>query len=284
MIPGHFPLDHTAYVRQELEQRQKRRTQYSLRAFARDLEISPSFLCEFLAGRQGVSKARVAWIASKIGLSDEQSEHFWDTVQARFAQSTSVRNAAAFRAGQRAKSPDSHLSLERFHVIADWYHFALLEILGLPNAPRSLKEISRSLGVTITDLEGAIARLTRLELLEAVGEGEARTYRPTTQVTTVGEEVPSGAIQASHQQALRMHADQAAVKNYRDRENLSVSFSVLASEWPSLRKDVQKAVMEVVARYSGKDEPKDQVISLAMQMITWLEPEGANPLGPEARP
>jgi len=264
-------MDHTAYVRQELELRQKRRMQYSMRAFARDLEISPSFLCEFLAGRQGVSKARAAWISDKIKLSEDQREHFWDMLQARFAPSVHIKSASAYRVQQRAKSPTSHLSLERFHLIADWYHFALLELLELPNAPTDNEALAKLLDISALEVEGAIRRLELLGLLTVTQDGDQRSFKTTTQLTTVGEEISNQAIQASHQQMLRMQADAVERKPFSQRENLSVSFSVAQKDWPAMRKEMQKAMMDVVSKFNGTTEPKDQVVAMAMQMITLVE-------------
>lgn len=269
MFPQHFPQDHRAYVRQELELRQKRRPAYSMRAFARDLEVSPSFLCEFLAGRQGLSRERTVWIAEKLKLTSEQSEHFHDLVESKFALRAEKKKLAKFRAQQRARNSDSHLSLEKFHLIADWYHFALLEILGAAGPARTMKQISKLLDVPETELKAAATRLQRLGLLKKDGD----RLVPVDDNTSVGDEVPARAIRLSHQQTLAMHAAAVDRKEYTERENVSVTFSIAAQDWPKLRKEIQQSVMNVVARFAGVEAPKDQVVSLALQAITLLDLE-----------
>lgn len=271
MIANYYPLDPRVYVRDELQIRQKCRPQYSMRAFARDLEISPSFLCEFLAGRQGLSRARAIWIAEKIRLSSEQSDHFWDLIQAHYANPESSRQAALFRVKDRAKTAKSHLNLEHFNVVADWYCFVLLEILGLENAPRSVHEISILLNVPVKDLELAIQRLIALGFLSRENAETGVKYKVLTESTSVGEEVDDRAIQVSHQQSLRMHAEAIDRKPFAERENLTCSFAASQSEWSVMRKEIQKAILDVISRFGNTSKEKDQVISFTMQMITLLE-------------
>ena len=42
-------------LEQELARRQSRNLRYSLRAFARDLQLSPAFLCQVLSAKRGLS-------------------------------------------------------------------------------------------------------------------------------------------------------------------------------------------------------------------------------------
>jgi uncharacterized protein (TIGR02147 family) len=259
-------------VREELRSRQKRRAQYSLRAFARDLEISPSFLCEFLAGRQGLSKARAIWIADKIKLTEEQKEHFLDLIQAHFGINQAQKKAADFRAKHRAKNISSHLRLERFHLIAEWYHFVLLEILTLPGEPRPLEEISAILDVPVEDLEAAISRLKNLDLITTQETNGRVIYQPVEENTTVGEDTPDQAVRLMHQQTLAFHSHAVENKPYSERENVTVTFAICQEQWPELRKAMQKAVFDAVAVFANAPKAKDQVVNLTMQMITLLPP------------
>lgn len=273
MIPQFYPSDPRAYVKEELEARQRRRPQYSMRAFARDLEISPSFLCEFLAGRQGLSRARALWIADKIHLNENQREHFWDLIQARFGYPEPVKKAAQLRAQERVRAADTHLSLDRFRLVADWYCFALLEILSLESGSRSLEEASRVLEVPLSELEAAVARMKNLGLISEQVGPEGRRFAARTEVTTVGEDVPNEAVRVSHRRALLAHADATIRKPFSERENFTGAFSIGQAEWPAFRRDLQKAVGDVVARYGATESRKNQVVSVTLQAMTLLDQE-----------
>jgi uncharacterized protein (TIGR02147 family) len=263
-----FPNDARVYVRQELELRKQRRPQYSLRAFARDLEMSASFLCEFLAGRQGLSKARSLWIAEKIKLTEEQRAHFWDLIEAKFGQSKDLKNAASVRAAKRSKSESNYLSLDRFRLMADWYHFVLLELVGLHKVSLSLEDMAQILAIPKAQVSEALLRLQSLGLLLVEHGDGAPIYRAANETTFVGGEVSERAVQLAHQQSLGWHADAVDRKDFSERENMTVSFAVAQSDWTALRKAIQDAMLSEINKFAANTKPKDQVVALTMQMVT----------------
>ncbi len=271
MIPNFYPNDHRVYLREELQLRQSRRPQYSMRAFARDLEMSPSFLCEFLAGRQGLSKERVLWISKKLNFTTEQCEHFWNLVEAKFGRTAEVKKAADFRVLQKTKNELHHLSLERFHLIADWYHFPLLEIIGLQQEDYTHKELAEILAIPEISVAEAIGRMKAIGLLtEEVTDFGTVKYRVQSDYTMVGDEGENRAIQIAHQQLLNMQAKFAEIKPLDERENMAVTFRLTQGEWESLRNDLRTAMMGVISKYADSQAGKDQVACLTMQMVTLL--------------
>lgn len=271
MIPNFYPTDHRVYLREELQLRQSRRPQYSMRAFARDLEMSPSFLCEFLAGRQGLSKERVQWIAKKLNFSADQCEHFWNLVEAKFGRTAEVKKAADFRVLQKTKNELNHLSLERFHLIADWYHFPLLEIIGLQNEDYTHKELAEILAIPEASVTEALSRMKAIGLMtEEVSEFGTVKYSIKSEYTMVGDEGESRAIQIAHHQLLNVQAKFVETKPLDERENMAVTFRLTQDEWENLRNDLRTAMMGVISKYADSQAGKDQVACLTMQMVTLL--------------
>lgn len=267
MTNGYYPTEPQEYLRFELTLRQTRRPQYSLRAFARDLNVSPSSLCEFLAGRQGLSRMRVSQIAEKIRLSEEQEQHLWDLVESRFARDRSERRAAEVRSERRASASQKRLPIERFKLVADWYHFALLEILSLENTFFTHEEMATALGLSVEELSAAIQRLDRLQLLKLDDQGRLRT---NSQVTVSGGQEADEAIRLCHQQTLQLHANAVETKGMDVRESLSVSFKLPQSAWPEMRRAMRDAIISVATQYGSDEAACDQVVSLGFQMLTLL--------------
>lgn len=267
MIPHFFPSDPRDYLKEELEARQRRRPQYSLRAFARDLEISPSFLSEFLSGRQGMSRERSVWVSRKIGLSQDQTSHFWELLQAKFGRCPQERKAASVRADRRAKNTSSRLSVERFKVIADWHHFALLELLSLPDRVFSRLELARLLRITEIQVDQAIQRLMDLDMVTALAGDR---FQVNSEVTISGDEGANEALRRAHQQMLEYQIVALENKPMEERESLAVTLSVASSQWAALRSDLKSAVLSVLTRYSSTEDKKDQVVCLNLQAITLI--------------
>ena len=64
------------YLCDELDRRIERNPQYSLRAFARFLDIDASFLSKVLARKQVLSLKKVEAIVEKLGLVEEERKRF----------------------------------------------------------------------------------------------------------------------------------------------------------------------------------------------------------------
>lgn len=269
MIPNFYPTDPRFYLREELGLRQARRPQYSLRAFARDLEMSPSFLCEFLAGRQGISRERVHWLAKKLNLPDEQREHFWDLVEAKFGRSPESKKSANVRVVQRSRNQKGKLSLERFRLIADWYNLVILEILSLPDRKYGTKALAEILGISDKEVKSSLARL---KLLGLIAESEDGAITVSEDVTSTEENGPNDAIRLAHQQMLQMHAAQTEKKTIAARESLSIAFGIADADWSDFRRELKEAIVNVASKYSNRENKKDQVVCLSAQALTLLEP------------
>lgn len=266
MQTHYLPKDARAFLREELQIRKKRRPHYSLRAFARDLEMSPSSLCEFLAGRQGMSRERIIWISKKINLSDEQIVHFCDLVESKFGRTPRERKQAKVRVTARSQEDDNRLSLEKFHFIADWYHLTLLEVLSLPEANFSIKDLAGILSIEEKQVREALKRLEKLNLVKK----NQSKYEITTEATVAGDEGPNRAVQIYHEQFLRMQADQVFKKPVQERENISASLTIANEDWPAFREDLKKSIIDLLTHYTSKNSQKNQVMAFTLQAITLL--------------
>ncbi len=80
-------------LQQTLFSKQQKNRRYSLRAFARDLKISPSFLSEVLNGKYGISKQLAGQIADRLGFSSEENQHFCSLADLEVTDSRSKRRS-----------------------------------------------------------------------------------------------------------------------------------------------------------------------------------------------
>jgi plasmid maintenance system antidote protein VapI len=82
-----------------LRERKLANSSYSLRAFARDLKISPQQLSNVLSGRRGLSVPVAERIAAKLGLSVHEAEIFVESFRAKFSISPAQRVVAKAGSG-----------------------------------------------------------------------------------------------------------------------------------------------------------------------------------------
>ena len=99
-----FADDPIVYLSAELQSRRARRANYSLRAFARDLHLSPSTVSEILSGKVGLSPMKSRLVAKLLKLPSPHDEHFCDLISAKHARSDIERRSAQKRATNRLQA------------------------------------------------------------------------------------------------------------------------------------------------------------------------------------
>jgi uncharacterized protein (TIGR02147 family) len=144
--------DFRLFLQQELARRCQGNHRYSLRAFAKSLQVAPSALSDMLNGKRSITKASIEKLSLSIGLSLKQIEYF----QSKAVKSK--RNGPILPEFQQ-------LTSDQFAFISDWYHYAILELTKIQGFTSSLPWIARNLGITRTEANAAVERLMRLGLL-----------------------------------------------------------------------------------------------------------------------
>lgn len=183
-----FVSEHREYLKRELESRRYRRPLYSQRAFARDLEISPSSLTDYFKGRIRLSPGRVLQLSKKIGLTVEQRQHWVDLINMKYAKSQELQKVSELRVSSRIQSQQHSISVDQFKVIADWYHLAYLQLIMMNTEKYSnLHAGATALGVSVRTLRIAIKRLESLKLLWKESTG----FYATPSTIKLGDSIPS---------------------------------------------------------------------------------------------
>ncbi len=198
-------LNYRNFLKEEFDIRKERNSNYSLRAFARDLDMPASKLSEILRGLSGLSSSSATKLASKLQLNVEETEWFICAVEAQHARSKKERAKAKewISSFSHTQSFDE-LSLDRFKIISDWYHFALLELTEVEDFSSNEQWIARRLGIDQEIITLAIERLIDFGLLEKDILGNLKQTHSNL-ATPSG--IPSRAIRKHHSQILSKAQD-----------------------------------------------------------------------------
>lgn len=230
-----FPEDARQYLRNEFELRRQRQPTYSLRAFARDLQMSPGTLVDFYKGRMGFSKGRIEFIGQQMQMTEEQVRHFWDLLESKFARSLPKRNAARSRALRRINHGPSPQKLEAFEALGNWYHLAMVELIDLDERLANPATLARALNLSVREARDALDRLYLIDSLAC-------------------EEIPEKVQHQLHAQALGL-ADQALEQQSNsERINTSQFVSVDSKDLPEISKALQLAVESALRPYIEKNK------------------------------
>jgi transcriptional regulator with XRE-family HTH domain len=138
---------------EEFAKKKARNKAYSLRSFARDLELDPSNLSKILKGQKEVGPRLQKKLAPIIGISESELEAI-GSAEARIAD----------------RDYQAH-SIEAFKVISSAHHYAILELFKLTNFEPTPKAIASRLGLTVTETQNSLRRLVHVGLLRKDSAG-----------------------------------------------------------------------------------------------------------------
>lgn len=259
--------DYQRLLRDELEQRCAKNAKYSLRAFARDLGVSPSHLSGIFSRRYGLSREGALAIGKKIGLKGSEAEFFVQSVESQHARSKVMRTAALEKLKSLKIKPShfSRLELDHFQAISDWYHFAILELTYTKNFQPSIKWVAKSLGIHPVLVSQAIGRLTRLKLMKIKG----KAWCPSEEVTETGFGTPSVAIRSFHDQILSLAKEALYFQPVENRDFRSTILAIRKDRLPEAKKQLEALHRDFCIDVSGTAYvEKDEVYCLSTQLFS----------------
>lgn len=170
----------------------KSNPRYSLRAFAGKLGLSPGGLSQILSRKKKLSLSRAHSIAESLKLEGKEREAFLLQVQIEGTKSTALKAELYDRLKViKGDVAGTDLSLENFKLVSDWYGFAVLEIVGSIGSNWSPREIAQYLGLNTVEVESALDRLARLDLIEKNASGK---YSRVADRINVASHLPNEAI------------------------------------------------------------------------------------------
>lgn len=233
----------------ELTDRKDKNPLFSLRAFARQLKISPAQLSLLINGKKKLSSKLAQHLIEQLNLNTSEALDLIDHINP---------------IKQKLKSPKTELQIlseEEFNLISDWVHFAILELAGLKRNKASSRWIASELSIDPTRALGALQRLQRLGLLKVV---DGRMQKTTKPVTT-SSEIPSYAIRSFHKQNLDLAKEKIDSIPVELREFTSITTTVNLKNL----KRIKRLINEFKHRMSEELEEGSatEVYTLAIQLF-----------------
>jgi uncharacterized protein (TIGR02147 family) len=195
---------------------------YSRNAFARDLGVSPTALSQFLSGKRNLSKANIQRIIKSLDLPPEFHEQLSHEV-IPFPDATTIKE-------------------DTFALIADWYHYAILNLTEIDNITGA-SQLSARLGISEEVANSAVARLLNLGFLRKSGEG----YKRIQKSLDTGSDFPSEAMRQHHREKMELAIQdlEHGKMSERDISSLTVCFDM--EKMPLLKTEIMRFKKRVAA-------------------------------------
>jgi transcriptional regulator with XRE-family HTH domain len=233
--------DYRDILKKHFEMRQARNSSYTLRSFARDLDISVTALSQVLAGIRHFSKKNLLKIERKLSIDLEKSKE--EIKQDRFS---------------KGQEKDEKIKEDEFHLIADWYHLAILSMAKRKNMLWDVEVIANTLGIDSSLVEEALQRLVDLHFIE---KKEGFLCRIVESITTFYG-TPSMAIKKYHSDHLHIIRHHLEKTPFHLREYGSLTFNLKRESLDEFRKLLHDFRKKVLSRLG--DDQGDLTYNLNM--------------------
>lgn len=247
-------LDFRTCLQAELLNRCRANSGYSLRAFARALQIEPSALSKILKGTRQVTPRMFVQLAKRLNLDPSEIERLQPAKQ-----------KSAHTVSNTSSAPDyRQLTLDHFQVIADWYHFAILELTQVQGFRPEPRSIARTLNITVSEVNAAVERLKRLEFL-SIDSKSGRWKDESGALTTVGNEFTAAAFRRLQRQVLEKALIALEEAPLEERDQSSMTMAINSKQLPEAKKLIRDFRRNLCVLLKS-EQPLDRVYHLGVSL------------------
>jgi uncharacterized protein (TIGR02147 family) len=183
------------YLKTAFEKRCAKNASYSLRAFARDLNVPVANLSKALNGTRGFSEKTLDQISKKLSLSSDENLFLKSLCKKEFSKSKKAK-ADAIDKLKQAFLYQVQLTDEKVSLVSDWYHLAIMALIDTRDFNSDHNWIAERLGLHKKVVDQAIERLLAIEALKI----ENDSYISTGHFFVDPKGIPSRAVREFHHQ------------------------------------------------------------------------------------
>ena len=158
-----------------------------------------------------------------------------------------------------------NLSNDLFQAVADWYHFAILELAEVSGQTLTPRRIATRLAISPVEAELALARLKKLGFLEL--NTKTKFWKPAHDVSITKSGVPSEAIRKNHRQMLNIASAALDSVSVEMREFNSAIFALSPEQLPELRALLKTCRKSVATLAANSHSNSKRIFNLSMQLF-----------------
>ena len=250
-------MDFRLHLQNELATRCARNPRYSLRSFAHSLGIGSSDLSKILRGRRRLTDGAVLRLGTRLGLTPDQLDACRQALKANRTRTIGGASAA------NDETPYQQLSLDSFHLVGDWYHMAILELMKVRGFKPDAAWIAQQLDITVNEANIAVERLMRLGLLSATATG--RWIDRAGATSSVTNEYTDAAKKRLQRQILAKAADAMDDVPISARDQSAIVMAVNKKNLPAAKeliRDFRRKLCELLEAGSRKEQVYYLTVSL----------------------
>ncbi|MES2769301.1 MAG: TIGR02147 family protein [Bdellovibrionota bacterium] len=232
-------------LQKEFVRRRKVNANYSMRAYAKALDINQSFLSKIMNGQRSISPAIAERIVPKLKIKA--------TAAPLFLYPYLTMDSVQY----------SQMAEDEVSLLSEWSHFAILELIKTKNFKSDLKWMASRLGLHNKEVQDSLERLARMKFI-AIENGGITLLKPNNNWTN--NVATSIARQELQKELLKKAHNAVESVEFSKRENVSLTVSITKDRLPEFKERINKLRDELDAYFqpSSDQEKFDEVYQLTI--------------------
>jgi uncharacterized protein (TIGR02147 family) len=154
------------------------------------------------------------------------------------------------------------IQMDQFHIISDWYHYAILSLGEISSSIWDANFISRRLGITTPQASRAMSRLERLKLVKLRGI----KFSQNGSSLKTSEDVSSAAIKKHHRQNLEKSSHSLSADPVAERDFSSVTTAIAHEDIDKAKQLIRKFRKDFL-ELAEKNTNKERIYNLSVQLF-----------------
>lgn len=239
-------------MREGLSLKQRNNPHYSLRAYARDIGIHPATLSQIINGKRALPVKDSENVIRRLNLGPKEKSLFLESL---------VRKSSALNQ-IKISEEDNRLILDEsyYKIIAEWEHYAVLELFNIPSFSGAKEEIAIRLDLTNNRTDVVLNNLKICGLIDIDENGLISKIHSDVRTT---EDVTSQALRESHKEAMQMGISKIEEIEVELRDFSSSTLAVDIKKIPEAKKVIREFRQKMAALLDSGD--KTEVYQIAIQ-------------------
>lgn len=224
------------------------------RYFAQKLGLSSGALSEILKGKRQISLKLAEKLAQRLQLEPSEREHF----------------LRAFAQKVKLDVKSVQLQDDQFHMISDWVHFAILNLIKSKTCQHKPAWLAQQLQLPVKTVHEALERMLRLGLLE---RREGKYHRTKAHLHT-SDDVMSLSIRKSNVQDLELISEQLEAFGLHERDLTSMTLLLDPAKMPAFKKWLRQSQDRFAAKFETTDSETAFRLTMALFPLKKPAPKG----------
>lgn len=255
--------DYKIILKNELAKRIDRNSKYSVRAFAKSLEVDSGALSRILSGKQIPSAKVVNKILENMLFEPSEREELLLSIKLT-QQNRNLTRRNQFQKEERPVTTGlfKSLDIDVFRVMGEWFHSAIMELTFVKGFSSSPKWISSKLAISETEACLAIDRLKRLELIK---EDENKTLKKTDQfLDTKDKHLTTPALRKNQKQFLEKAIESLENDSIHERSMTSMTMAIDESRIEEAKKVINEFNQKMSTFLESGEQTRVYNLSIAL--------------------